>query len=83
MGFCFTSLELLCWSFTGGSLNPFRALAPALVNGPLRGQVWVYVVGPLIGSSAAVLAARLFMGKLKENDYAAVQGLAQPVPDDL
>ena len=82
MGFCFTALELVCWRFTGGGLNPFRALAPALINGPVHGQLWIYIAGPFIGSVVAVPVSRVFMGKLKDNDYASVQGLAQPVPDN-
>lgn len=43
---------------TGGSMNPARALAPALVSGgdPLR-TIWLYLVAPPLG---AVVGAKLF-----------------------
>lgn len=34
---------------TGGSMNPFRSLGPAIVNGPLE-EVWPMVAGPFIGT---------------------------------
>ena len=49
-------VSLLVWQgarFTGTSLNPARSLGPALLAGSLR-VYWVYVIGPLIGSVAAV-----------------------------
>ncbi len=41
---------------TGASMNPARSLAPALFQGQL-GQMWIYIVGPLLG---AVFAALLY-----------------------
>ncbi len=52
------------FGFTGGSLNPFRSLGPALatmIGGefePIR-QIWVFIVGPCLG---AVLAGFTYMG---------------------
>ena len=39
---------------TGTSVNPARSLAPALLLGgtPLA-QVWVFIVGPLVGAALA------------------------------
>lgn len=43
---------------TGGSMNPARALGPALfAGGPALGGYWIYVLGPVLG---AVAAARLY-----------------------
>ena len=39
---------------TGASLNPARSLAPALFQGQL-GQMWIYVLGPVLGAVAAAL----------------------------
>ena len=36
--------------FTGGSLNPARSFAPAVVNRHFNGYDWIYWVGPLLGS---------------------------------
>jgi len=41
---------------TGASMNPARSLAHALFQGKL-GQMWIYIVGPLLG---AVFAALLY-----------------------
>jgi aquaporin Z len=41
---------------SGASMNPFRSLAPALLaGGKALDQVWIYIVGPLIGAVIAVL----------------------------
>ena len=39
----------------GASMNPFRSLAPAMVSGRL-GDVWIYLIAPVLGAAAAVLA---------------------------
>ena len=70
------------WTLTGGSLNPVRALAPALVSGPLTSHhLWLYIVAPFISTFIAVPVTRLFSGPLKEDDYPSAQGLGQPQPD--
>ena len=39
---------------TGTSVNPARSLAPAVfVGGEALSQVWVFIVGPLIGATLA------------------------------
>ena len=46
------------YGFTGASLNPARSLAPAIFTGGTSlTNVWVFLVGPLVG---AVLAAFLY-----------------------
>jgi aquaporin Z len=37
----------------GGSMNPARSLAPALVSGHLE-YLWIYLISPVIGSLAAI-----------------------------
>jgi aquaporin Z len=39
---------------SGASMNPFRTLGPAIAAWDLS-QVWIYIVGPVIGASAAAL----------------------------
>jgi aquaporin Z len=41
----------------GASMNPARSFAPAVVSGHLR-YVWLYIVAPIAGAYAGVLACR-------------------------
>jgi aquaporin Z len=41
----------------GASMNPARSLGPALVSGNV-GQLWIYLLAPLIGSALAVASCR-------------------------
>ena len=52
------TVAMLVWQgapWTGTSLNPARSLAPALLL-PDTAKLWIYVVGPCIGSLLAVEA---------------------------
>lgn len=35
------------------SLNPARTLGPAIVEGKISGDIWIYFIGPIIGSLLA------------------------------
>ena len=48
--------------FTGTSVNPARAFAPALVSGNLK-DVWVFMAAPMVGGIVAALIHLLFSGK--------------------
>ena len=45
-------------------MNPVRSLAPALITGD-TGNVWIYVVGPLIGAVLAVVVTRVIHGSAR------------------
>lgn len=47
---------------TGGAVNPVRALGPALVDGQLP-NIWIYIVGPLLGGLTAALVYARFLAK--------------------
>ncbi|MEM7335049.1 MAG: aquaporin, partial [Chloroflexota bacterium] len=61
IGLTLTFSILMGGPLTGASLNPARTLGPAIVSGNFS-DVWVYIVGPLIGGG---LAALLYTGLLK------------------
>jgi glycerol uptake facilitator-like aquaporin len=50
-GFIFTA-ALTIGPSSGGSFNPARSIAPAVWAGDF-GDVWIYIVGPLLGAFAA------------------------------
>ena len=48
---------------TGTSVNPARSLAPAIIlGGTALNQVWVFIVGPLVGSAIAAFVFK-FLNK--------------------
>ncbi len=47
---------------TGASMNPARSLGPALVSGELS-HLWLYLVGPLVGTVLGALAYLLVRGE--------------------
>lgn len=57
------TLEILVGGpVSGGSMNPIRSLAPAVVSGHFT-HAWIYVVGPLVGAVLAVGADRVLRPK--------------------
>jgi aquaporin Z len=57
IGLTLTAVHLIGIPITGTSVNPARALGPALIVGgtPLH-QVWLFIVAPLVGGALAALA---------------------------
>lgn len=45
---------------TGGSTNPARSLGSAIFSNNM-GSIWIYIIGPLIGSVVAALVYKLFV----------------------
>ena len=56
IGFGLVMVHLVGIPFTGTSVNPARALGPALVvGGTALSQVWVFIVAPLVGGILAAV----------------------------
>lgn len=55
IGLTLAFVHILGIPLTGTSVNPARSLGPALLvgNGTALGQVWVFIVAPLIGAAIA------------------------------
>ena len=54
IGLTLTFVHLIGIGLTGTSVNPARSIAPAIfLGGEALRQVWVFIVGPLIGSILA------------------------------
>jgi len=66
---------LVALPIEGASMNPARSLGPALVAGDLQ-QVWIYIVGPVVGGVLAVLITRFLHGPVETDAFAeeAAQG---------
>lgn len=48
---------LFAGKISGASMNPARSLAPAMVSGQWQ-HVWIYLVAPVCGAAAGVVACR-------------------------
>ncbi len=56
--FIFTAATV-CGPLSGGSFNPARSLCPAIIAGSFT-DLWVYIVGPLLGGGLAGLVHLYF-----------------------
>ena len=57
IGLTLTLIHILGIPFTGTSVNPARSFGPALLAGGLAmQQLWVFIVGPLVGGLLAAFA---------------------------
>lgn len=64
IGGTLTLVHLLGLAVTGTSVNPARSLMPALfaifsTTTPIS-QIWIFIVGPLVGAALAALCWNLF-----------------------
>lgn len=68
IGIALTFVHILGINLTGTSVNPARSLAPAFfaisnTDGSSIAQVWVFIVGPLVGSFIACLVNSVLIRK--------------------
>lgn len=57
---------------SGGSLNPARSIAPALLSGNLQ-YLWLYILAPILGATCAALTY----------NYLSEQSLKKPEPQKI
>ena len=53
IGGVITLTALFAGPISGASLNPARSIGPAIIGGDLA-SLWIYIVGPCIGSAIGV-----------------------------
>ncbi|MFL5322013.1 MAG: aquaporin, partial [Myxococcaceae bacterium] len=59
IGLALTLVHLVAIPITNTSVNPARSLAPALfVGGWAMGQLWLFIIAPMIGAGAAAAVYR-------------------------
>jgi aquaporin Z len=61
VGFIIAVCGLAAGPISGASMNPARTIAPQILAGAF-GNIWIYAVGPLLGSAVAVLVYELICG---------------------
>ena len=67
IGLTLTFVHLLGIPITGTSVNPARSIGPALfAGGAALKDLWVFIVGPFIGSALAALVYCVFKCKCKK-----------------
>src|SRR6516164_4293346 len=66
-------LGLFASPISGASMNPARSLGPDIVANDYTGW-WVYVAGPVIGASIAVMVIGLVRGLPSQEEQAAAEG---------
>lgn len=54
-----TGIILVAGPISGGSFNPARSLAPAIVSGNIS-ALWIYISAPILGAIIAMLIWKLF-----------------------
>ena len=67
IGLTLTLVHLLGIPLTGTSVNPARSFGPALLaGGDALSQIWIFILGPLVGACIAALVFKFFEGKKEE-----------------
>jgi len=71
-GFIFTA-AVVVGPASGGSFNPARSIAPAIISGQFD-NLWIYIVGPLVGG---VLGGLMYTWLRRKEHVPEVEGLAR------
>jgi len=67
IGLTLVLVHIVCIPITGTSVNPARSIAPAFfAGGEALGNLWVFVVFPLVGAVLAALVWKVFEAKNQE-----------------
>ena len=67
IGATLTMVHLIGIPLTGTSVNPARALAPAVfTGGEALSQVWLFIVAPLIGGAIAAVFHRAWFSESED-----------------
>jgi MIP family channel proteins len=74
-GFIFTA-AVVVGPASGGSFNPARSIAPAIISGQYS-KLWIYIVGPLVGGA---VAGPVYAWLRRKERVPEVEGLAHPNP---
>jgi aquaporin Z len=74
-------LGLFASPISGASMNPARTLGPDIVANDFTGW-WVYVLGPVIGATIAVMLIGLVRGLPDKEEREAAEGGALPLSTD-
>ena len=82
VGLALTLVHIFGIPFTGTSVNPARSIGPALlVKGDALSQLWVFIVGPLVGGILAALFYKFVVGyEKKEVVYEVVEEVVVEEP---
>lgn len=86
IGLTLGAMLIVAWPVTNASLNPARSFASAVFGGGWTwGQLWVFVVAPLVGAALAALFVRAFQPvpavALTEVEFTAVAVEERPAPE--
>ncbi len=74
IGLTLTLVHIVGIPLTGTSVNPARSFGPALfAGGDALGQVWLFILAPLVGALIAVVVWKLTRTEVEE-DRAIVAG---------
>lgn len=69
IGLALVLVHLVCIRYTGTSVNPARSIGPAIFEGGTAlANLWIFIVGPFIGSAVAALVWKVIEPHSDDND---------------